>query len=346
MGQERSKPPRSKPPRVVWRSTAIQGSVKGHSEYSVLTHAACIENALLIVKRGSIKPQPERAHGKTLLDKPIEVAWLSPNNDWPNVYGCVAFHFDWTALVKYYGEYIYGLEEVQGWTRKRDPLWTARILFSDSDYSSYFGGCYDPAADGIPWKTCDGCHYIKAGCVLQVGVTTPVSLCEMKSIAFVNQRNRGSGGIKIDQDDAARLFLARAVSEKLPFINGFSGVNRATKQPNEQLLFAWRKLWLDIWNDYDEYQGTITSTDGNGETLARAFLDRYGRIQPRSNLQALAFGDDAKNIASLFRSAKSLLLSIRKVVAAWADIKNLSSLDSEGWPPWSEGSRYRKRQRK
>jgi len=149
--------------------------------------------------------------------------------------------------------------------------------------------------------------------------------------------------LKVNEKAAARLFLARAVSEELPFINGFSGVNCDTEQPDERLLFAWENLWLDIWHKYGECRGTIKSTDDNAETLARAFLDRYGRIYPRNGSQTSTLKDDAKKLTCLFRSAKSLLLSVRKVVGAWAEIKNLASLDSQDWPPWSEESALKKR---
>lgn len=60
----------------------------------------------MVVKDGSIKAHPERERGQALLDKPIEVVWLSPN-DWQlyegNVYGCIAFDFNWTQLVEDYG---------------------------------------------------------------------------------------------------------------------------------------------------------------------------------------------------------------------------------------------------
>src|SRR5258708_34855410 len=108
----------------------------------------------------------------------------------------------------------------------------------------------------------------------------------------------------------------------------------------EPLLYAWRRLWNDIWDEYKDGQGKITSDDEIAETLARSFLDRYGRLQ-RPKQQPEVFVNDARNIASLFRSRKDLILSIRRAVGRWAKIGKLKRLNSERWPPWENAGRRR-----
>ena len=75
-----------------WPRTGIVGSVKGQRECITLIHVTDVENALAIVKRGSIRPYPERGLGNALHCKPFEVVWLSPLDYGGSAFGCVAFH--------------------------------------------------------------------------------------------------------------------------------------------------------------------------------------------------------------------------------------------------------------
>jgi hypothetical protein len=131
--------------------------------------------------------------------------------------------------VNEYGAYVYGVEEIRG----RTGLWTSRILLTDTDRSDFLGKCYSAKADGVPWRTVKGKHYIKADCVLQMGITRCISLRDAKGIQFVNHTDN-SGVMKLYYQHAARLFLALAVSEQLPSINGFSGIDPDTEQPYEK----------------------------------------------------------------------------------------------------------------
>ena len=319
---------------VDWGSTAIHGRVKGHPSHDTLAHVTDIETSLTIVRQGSIKPHPERERGTVLLDKPVDVVWLSPNQ-WGgtdgNEYGCIAFTFKWAELIEEYGEHVYGLEVL-----KDTRLPTSRILFSNKRYRRWFGECYDSEADGVPWKTRHGVQYIKDGCVLQVAVAGPVSLCDLDGIEFVHQR-QGRGRTLIMAQDAARLFLARAASEPLRAIPGFTGITKTTKRPHREFLFAWERLWGELWSECErgkyDCHGTIRPSEAVAETLARTFLDRYGKLlsQRRSKPTLL---EDAKNIASLFRCPKDLLLSVRKAVARWAQIDDRNSMNGKDWPPW------------
>ncbi len=310
---------------VDWKSTAIRRNVKT-TRCTAITHATDIETALAVIRKGSIQARPEREKGNALLDKPIEVVWLSPN-DWSrtggNEYGCIAFDFDWTELKEEYGEYIYGLEVLEDTKRP-----TSRILFSNRCLRHYFGTPYDPTTeDGGPWRMHHRRHYIKDGCVLQIAVAQSIRLRDLQGVQFIKQK-QGKAGRKISENDAAWQFLARAASEPLPRIAGLT---------DKQLLFAWGELWWNVWADRREYhhgQGDITSTDVAAETLARSFLDRYGRFH-QAPWQQKILANDAKQIASLFRSPKDLLLSIRKVVARWAKIEGCKSLDDKDWPPWA-----------
>lgn len=332
------------PPIVQWPNTGIVGR-ENRRQYQTLIHVTDVENALDIVKRRSITPYPERERDNALYCKPIEVVWFSPIEYADSVFGCVAFHFNWSVLHDNYGDYIYGLlPEVEGRDKYGQPTWKSRLLFSDTDLRDHFGKCYDLKADSIPWKKRIGCHYIRDGCDCQIGVTQEVSLCHLQSISFVNHKAMGGRGrnIKTYNRKAERLFLARAVSEQLPRVNGFCGVDPSTKGAYQQLLNIWWSMWMEIWhNEHFNYVGSITARAEVADALARTFLERYGRVQDRNRATTACFADDAKNIASLFRSAKDLILSLRTVIAAWAGVTE-TSLGSEemGWPPWKREEKH------
>jgi hypothetical protein len=102
-------------PKREWKHTGIHGNVKGHTEeYESRIHVADLEDALAIVRRGEILPYPEREPNNPLYCKPVNVTWLSPVPYVDSVFGCVAFHFDWSLLCSEYGKKTYGLGEAEG----------------------------------------------------------------------------------------------------------------------------------------------------------------------------------------------------------------------------------------
>jgi len=321
-----------------WPHTGISGSVKNEKECLTLVHVADLDKALAIVKRGAIQPYPERELGNALHCKPVEVVWLSPLDYDDSVFGCVAFHFEWTALQEEYGDYIYGLQEVEGRAKGGISNWKSRILFSHTEHDDDSWVRYDPAAvDEIPWKVNGGRNYIRSGCDCQIGIAAAVSLRHLHSIRFVNQKEMGGrGGSSIFPGFwADQLFLCRVVADGLPCIQGWCDVDSSTKKVPRVLLNAWGRLWSEIWRqERYECEGKVKVGDEMAETLARAFLDRYAKahhgMKPHKFIK-----DDAKKIASLFRSTRDLILSLRRVVAVWAGVKNESSLDGEDWdwPP-------------
>jgi hypothetical protein len=304
-------------------------------------HVADLDSAIAIVKRGSIKAYPERESGNSLHCKPIEVVWLSPLDYDDSVFGCVAFHFDWTALQEEYGDYIYGLQEVTGRGKDGIANWKSRILFSQTEQNDDTWFNYDPTAeDEIPWIVKGGCHYIRSACDCQIGIAANVGLRHLRSIAFVNHKAKGGGGRDIITYNgwAEQIFLCRVVADGLPPIKAFCEVDASTQKVPSVLLNAWGRLWSEIWRQ-ERYkcEGTVRVGEELTGTLARVFLDRYAKahhgIKPHNSIK-----DDAKKIASLFRSPKDLVFSLRHVIAEWAGVKR-ASLDSEDWdwPPEERG---------
>jgi hypothetical protein len=263
-----------------------------------------------------------------LYGKPVKIVWFSPDRKDPCVYGCVAFYFGWSTLHEEYGKYAYFLKEVVGTGKAGKRTYRSQFLLSWKRLDEY-GPKFDPAVDDCrPWKaTADG-HCIKQGCDCQVAIREQVGLDNLQYIGFVDQKQLGGNrsNVLVTKIAAERLFLARAVSENVPR-------SKITTFCRTDKLDANHRVVNDVWDSIREAigkrhifacGGRITSGHDVAPALARAFLDRFARRRDNEEDQQHFFMDDAKKLASLFRSKQSLLKTLRNVIADWAGIEQTS----------------------
>ncbi len=313
----------------MWNKTGVTdlgaGSVE---EISFARHATTIETAIAIAKAGAIWSSHEKQPSNALYRTGYAVVWLSPN-DWQyaegNVYGCVAFDYDWKRLIDYYGDRAYGLQEVASTTP------TARILLTNFDHGADFGQPYNPSTANVPWRVVDGTHFIKKNCVLQIAVdTAQIGLHEFARIVFIDQKRGLKGEKRLHADTAARLFLCRVVGEQIRSVPNFAGVDPQTHQPHECMVYACRHLWYHLGLKYQGVNGPVHHEEPTALPLARALMDRLGRL-PAFGYQESIFSD-SDTLASMFHSLPDLVLSCRLAIGKWAGIADLDQLNTDTWP--------------
>jgi hypothetical protein len=232
------------------------------------------------------------------------VAWLSPNH-WPNgsLYGNVEFRFEWRKLVQ--GKKLFWVEAIE----KYNPP-AFRILITDKDtfqslepYPAEESGgplFYDSESDAWYWNGQFTGEFM---------VDEDLSVEHCTGIRFCNHHTsicRKDGALCSDlgqmRDDAGVKLLGLAIGTKV--VNSTSR-NRLLFMEGGELEWSAEHCIKRILKDQHNcpFSGHVAAGDDAALPLATAILQRIGRHR------------DPCRLASLFKTAKDLEISLRKRMA-------------------------------
>lgn len=297
---------------------AIKGFNPDCQKFETISHTSHVASALSILDYGEIRPYLVFDESK-LNDQRILVSWLSPNH-WSvgYRYGNIRFDFDFKSLIE--GKCFYWVESVAY------KIPACRILVTDKNHDGDLEA-YNPATMKGPWwhDTASDQHYYNGTHCLEFMFECSIDLKYIRTIDFVHHHSMFCSIHRTNPDrceelgfHAARggaMFIARAVASGFSLAKLSPYFIQDSGRPNSMLEFAFDELRSRVSRKVS-FDGDLKATSKEGAAVAQAICSAYSFHQI----------DNAKKLASLFRTEEDCDSALAIVVSETVDLANSSYL--------------------
>jgi hypothetical protein len=277
---------------------------------SVVSHVTHVNNALEVLRAGSIKPQ--LIYDKSRLNtRRVLVVWLSPN-DWSGAggfrYGNIAFDFDWEKLIEDKRFYWIG-------AMKYTPM-ACRILITEKDRDEKLMPYLPGNGDG-PWRVDEKHekHYWNGNHCLEFMLEGEIPLSSVSELRFVKHHKLrcsiSSGSCPDrghDGGHAAARLLAGACDRRLLSLRPEVWVE--DDEPKACLLYAWQRLHERLCKGIEEWDRAVKAGTEKAAAIARAGMGTICDLSAK----------DRKHLFGLFESEEAVIEACAALIEGDLDL--------------------------